>query len=264
MLIESKILAKRSRITAVQLVASSQSSHIASSLSVIDILAVLYSRKINKLKFNDVIILSKGHAAAGFYSVLANLDLIDSEELSSYCKNGSKFGGHITHTATREVVLSTGSLGHGLPFATGKALGSNLKGKKCDIFVIISDGECDEGTTWESALFAAHHDLSNLYLVIDRNHLQSLKNTEKTLKLEPLAQKWQAFGWEVREINGNSPEEIELTLEDLSGVADRPKVIIANTVKGKGVSFMENNVSWHYKYPNNKQLALALHELENT
>jgi transketolase len=263
-MIDPKILARDSRLTAVQLVASSQSSHIASSLSVIDILAVLYSRKINKLKFDDIIILSKGHAAAGFYSILATLDLIDKKELNSYCTNGSKFGGHVTHTATNEVVLSTGSLGHGLPFATGKAFGFKLNNKKCDVYVIISDGECDEGTTWESALFAAHHDLSNLYLFIDRNHLQSLKSTEDTLKLEPLAQKWRAFGWEVREINGNSLDEIELTLKDLTHIIDRPKVIIANTIKGKGVSFMENDISWHYKSPNEEQLAVALSEIENS
>lgn len=263
-MIDSKKLAKDSRKYALKIVAASNSSHIASSLSVIDILAVLYSKKINHKRNSDTIILSKGHAAAGFYAILANLNLIDKKDLNHYCINGSKFGGHITHTASREVEFSTGSLGHGLPFSVGKAYSFKLDNKDNEIFVIISDGECDEGTTWESALFAAHHCLSNLYLFIDRNKLQSLKSTEETLRLEPLHEKWKAFGWEVREIDGHSHEEIYQTLEDLKILSSKPKVVILNTIKGKGVSFMENNVSWHYRSPNQAQLEMALNEIDAT
>lgn len=228
-----------------------------------DILSVLYTIKINQGRVRDSIILSKGHAAVGLYSILANLNLIAKDELNNYCLNGSKFGGHITHTATSEVEFSTGSLGHGLPFATGKAYGKKLNNENHNIFAIISDGECDEGTTWESALFASHHNLSNLYLFIDRNNLQSLTTTEQTLKLEPLAKKWLAFGWEVREINGNSHEEIQNSLQDLNTISNKPKVIISKTIKGKGVSFMENKVEWHYKSPDQKELELAIVEIEN-
>lgn len=261
-MIDSKKLAKDSRKYTLELVSASSSSHVGSSLSVIDILAVLYSKKINQKRNSDCIILSKGHAAAGFYAILANLGLISKDVLNHYCLNGSKFGGHITHSASSEVEFSTGSLGHGLPFSAGKTYSFKLDGKNNKVFVVISDGECDEGTTWESALFAAHHGLSNLYLFIDRNRLQSLESTEDTLKLEPLAEKWRAFGWEVREIDGHSHEEIFQTLEDLVHIDNKPKVIISNTTKGKGVSFMENSVAWHYRAPNQKQLEEALKEIE--
>lgn len=260
-MIDSIELAKNSRLLTLELITSSKSSHIGSSFSVIDILAVLYSRKLNENRKGDTVIFSKGHAAAGFYSILANLKLIDKSLLLSYCKDGSLFGGHVTHTATSEVKFSTGSLGHGLPFATGIAYSNKIDNLDKKIYVLISDGECDEGTTWESALFASHHSLSNLCLIIDRNNLQSLKTTEETLKLEPFSLKWEAFGWQVNQVDGHSHENLKAILNKLDYASGKPQVIIANTIKGKGVSFMENKISWHYKTPTQDEFNIAKSEI---
>jgi transketolase len=262
-------LARRSRISTVKAVYAGKSSHVGSSLSMIDILSVIYGSVANISPANlddpdrDIVIVSKGHAAAGTYSVMANVGIIPMDWLDGYSADGSRLGGHVTSHSVPGVELSTGSLGHGLPFGAGIAIGAKRKGSDRKVFVLMSDGECDEGTTWESALIGSHHGLDNLTVAIDRNRLQSLMDTEDTLALEPFADKWRAFGWEVHDIDGHDHEALTRALtrggpDDTSG---RPRVVICNTTKGKGVSFMEKKVLWHYRSPNEEQLAAALEEL---
>jgi len=252
---QSTQLAKQSRVSALRMVNAAKAAHIGSSLSVIDILAVIYC---DIRQENDVVIISKGHAAAGTYAVLAHSGLLPIESLETYGTDGSSLGGHVTHSGNSAVRLSTGSLGHGLPYGLGIALAQKRRKMKERTFVVISDGECDEGTTWESALFAQHFNLQNLTVIIDRNRIQSLGGTEETLKLEPLVDKWQAFNWKVIEVNGHDHEE----LNDAISVGDGPLLVIANTIKGKGISFMENSVLWHYRSPSMDELECAVSELE--
>ena len=164
----------------------------------------------------------------------------------------------MTSTHVPVINLSTGSLGHGLPFSVGRALAKKRLGVEGQSFVILSDGECDEGSNWEAALLASHHELENLSVVVDRNFLQSLKSTEETVRLEPLAEKWLAFNWDVSIVDGHSHEELH---EAIFRKSNMPKLTIANTTKGHGVSFMENSVPWHYKSPNAEELASALNEI---
>ena len=253
-------IARVSRVRALQMVNLAKSAHIGSSLSCIDILSVLYSR-INPSQSLDrqehVVLVSKGHAAAGVYSVLSSVGLIPLEQIATYCMDGATLSGHVT--AGQFVEFSTGSLGHALPYAVGRALAAKRKGLKTQIYVLLSDGECDEGSNWESALIASHLELDNLKVIIDRNSLQSLKSTEDTIRLEPLADKWKAFGWSVDTLDGHDHEAIEAFLKTKS---TSPSVAIAKTIKGYGVSFMENSIEWHYRSPNDLELNLAIEEIE--
>lgn len=259
-------LANKSRRSAVSMCASANAAHIGSSLSVIDILSVLYSGSAHVSPASstnlerDLVIVSKGHAAAGVYAVLGNSGFFPLDWLDDYCNDGSPLGGHVTKGLVPGVEFSTGSLGHGLPFGVGSSLARRLRNLAGRIFVVMSDGECDEGSNWEAALLAAHHELSHLIVLIDRNGLQSLDTTERTIRLEPLAEKWEAFGWHVLEIDGHDHISIE---DAISKAKDdsRPTVIICHTVKGKGVSFMENQVKWHYRPPSGSELDTALLEL---
>ena len=255
-------VANQARQSIVTMTSRANASHVGSALSVVDILASLFCSEelivSHESGFLDSqLILSKGHAAAALYSVLAVKGIIPEKWLDEYCQNGAILGGHVTSKGIAAIPLSTGSLGHGLPYGTGIALGAKLNKKNSRCFVVMSDGECDEGTTWESALFAAHQQLENLCVIIDRNKLQSLMSTELTMGLEPLPDKWRSIGWEVREIDGHNYDEIENAIK----IFDRPICIIANTTTGKGVSFMENSVLWHYRPPNQEELELALTEI---
>jgi transketolase len=261
---DSEDLALAARILALKMTNAAKSSHIGSSLSVIDILSVLYSGAARITPSNwmtserDVVILSKGHAAAGLYAILGLQGFISHDDLLNYCKDGSGLGGHVTHHGKIGVDLSTGSLGHGLPYGLGIALSLKLNQSNSRVFVVMSDGECDEGTVWESALLAQQYSLNNLVVIIDRNRLQSLTSTESTVALEPLADKWVAFNWDVANVDGHSHESIRRSLIQ----KDKPLCVIAETIKGKGVSFMENSILWHYRPPNQEELELALSELE--
>jgi transketolase len=258
-------IASSARRAIVQMVHRANSSHVGSSLSVVDILAVLYGAvaRISPTTLDDrdrdLVVVSKGHAAAATYAILAEVGILPAEWLDTYSADGALLGGHVTSHGVPGVELSTGSLGHGLPFGLGVAMAAVRTGSPRRSFVVMSDGECDEGTTWESALLAAHHKLDNLVVVIDRNGIQSLASTEDTLQLEPFADKWRAFRWDVHEVNGHDHEELRSALE--APPAGAPRVIIAATVKGKGVSYMENTVLWHYRSPNAEQLEAALKEL---
>ena len=243
------------------------SSHVGTSLSMADILAVLYGRVLRIEPANpswpdrDRFILSKGHGAAAVYAVLAERGFFPIRELETFCQNGSALAGHISHTGVAGVEASTGSLGHGLAIGCGMALTGKRDGRAYRVFVMLSDGECDEGSIWEAALFAPHHHLDNLIAIVDYNKIQSLGRVEGTLALEPFAQKWTAFGWSVRETDGHDLAGIEAVLSEVPFEKGRPSCVIAHTTKGKGVSFMENEVLWHYKPPSAEDLTRALEEL---
>ena len=209
----------------------------------------------------DRFILSKGHAAAAIYATLANIGVISHVDLETYGIDGSAFMTHISHKIAG-VEFSSGSLGHGLPFGVGKALAAKRRGRAWRVFVLLSDGEMDEGTNWEALMFAAHHRLDNLVAVIDYNKLQSLTSISQTLGLEPLVDKLIAFGWSVREVDGHDHSLLAEHLGSTPWTVGRPSLLLAHTTKGKGVSFMENKVEWHYRSPNAEQLSMALAELE--
>lgn len=232
-----------------------------------ELLAVLYARILKVDAKNpewaerDRFVLSKGHACAPLYAVLAERGFFPKEWLNEFYVDGARLAGHATHVGVPGVEISTGSLGHGLPIACGMALAGKRDGYAHRIFALLSDGECDEGSNWEAALFAGHHQLDNLIVIIDYNKIQSLGTVAEVLQLEPFAAKWQAFGWAVREIDGHNLEEIEDVLKKVPVEKDRPSCIIAHTVKGKGVSFMENKLLWHYRTPDADEMTKALAEL---
>jgi len=262
--IKTQELARKVRIHAVKMVNKGGSSHIGSVLSIVDILAVLYGRvmqyRSNEPKWvnRDRFILSKGHAGAGVYAVLAECGFFNIAELDKHYQDGSIFSGHVSHKGVPGVELSTGSLGHGLPVASGMSLAAKIDKKSHKIFVVMSDGELDEGSNWEAFMFAAHHGLNNLTAVIDRNKLQSMRTTEETLSLEPLRDKLIAFGWNVIEVDGHNHNEL---FSAIDSDTKKPKVIIANTIKGKGVSFMENEIAWHYRTPSGELFDQAMKDL---
>ena len=265
---ELKNLSIKIRKHAINMTNAGKSSHVGSILSIADIITVLYGSVMNfrpsepKWPDRDRLILSKGHAGAGIYSILAEMGFMKLEKLKSHCMNGSDLSGHVSHKGIPGVELSTGSLGHGLSVAAGMSLASKINNKNYKTFVLMSDGECNEGSVWEAALFANHHKLDNLISIIDRNKLQSIHSTEETLKLEPLLDKWKAFGWNVVKVDGHNFEEIQKSLINYD--KGKPLCLIAETIKGKGISFMENNNLWHYRSPQDEEYEAAITELDNT
>jgi transketolase len=262
-------LARRIRCRALEMVTLARASHIGSALSIADILAVLYGRTLAvdpsapDHPDRDRFILSKGHACVAVYAALAETGFFDAALLDTYGSDGSPLMAHISHKVPG-AEFSTGALGHGLPFGTGKALAAKRQGRSWRTIVLTSDGEWGEGSNWEAALFAAHHGLDNLVCIIDYNKLQSLATVDETLRLEPLHSKFEAFGWAVQEVDGHDHDSLTKALEAGSWPAGKPAVLIAHTVKGKGVSFMENRVEWHYRNPSPELLEAALAEVEAT
>ena len=260
-------LARRIRAHSLRMVHRANASHIGGRFSMIDILAVLYGMILRVDPANpdweerDRLIVSKGHAAAALYATLAEGGFFPIQWLDQYCANGSSLAGHVTHHGVPGVEVSTGSLGHGLSVACGMALAGKSDRQPYRVFALLSDGECDEGSIWEAVLFAPHHHLDNLVAIVDYNKIQSFGTVKEVLDLEPFADKWRAFGWSVREINGHDHRQIFDALDCLPFAPAHPSVIIAHTVKGKGVSFMQDTLAWHYKSPNAQQLAQALTEL---
>lgn len=259
-----KLISNDVRKMVVRMINKGKSSHIASVLSCVDILTVLYFKvmKVNPQKpkwaHRDRFILSKGHAGAGIYATLSKRGFFNERVLNQHYQNGSKLSGHVSHKGIKGVEFSTGSLGHGLPVACGYALALKNQKKKSKVFCLMSDGELNEGSNWEAFLFANHHKLNNLIAIIDRNRLQSIYDTEKTLKLEPLSEKIRSFGWNVKLCDGHNHKKLSTLLIKKY---NSPMCLIANTVKGKGVSFMENNNLWHYKTPENDFFYKAISEL---
>lgn len=255
---KSDELAWKIRRHGIEMTHLSGGSHIGAIMSVADIIAVLYA---DVLKYDpaepewdgrDRFILSKGHAGASIYAALAESGFFPIEELKTHYQNGSRLSGHVSHHLPG-VDFSTGSLGHGLSAGAGMAYALKKDGKDNKVFVVLGDGECDEGSVWEAALFANHFRLNNLIAVVDHNHMQSMDFNENTLEIENFSEKWRAFGWNVIEIDGNNHEELSRAFkkadEYVKQPHHKPTVIIANTIKGYGVSFMQNNILWHYRFP---------------
>jgi transketolase len=261
----TRLLAKKIRQNALQMVHGARASHIGSALSIADILAVLYGEIIRYDSHNpllsgrDRFILSKGHACTAVYAVLAELGFFPKDDLKTYGDDFSPLMSHIS-SQVPGVEFSTGALGHGLPFGVGKALAAQIRGESWRTFVLLSDGEMDEGSNWEALMFAAHHRLTNLTAIIDYNKLQSLDSIVNTIGLEPLMDKLLAFGCNAIEVDGHDHLALKLALSNIDSA--RPSVVLAHTTKGKGISFMEGKVEWHYKNPNDEQLTAALAELE--
>ncbi len=254
----SEQLAWLIRRHAIEMTHLSGGSHIGAVLSVADIVAVLYA-DVMKYKVSepdwcgrDRFILSKGHAGAAIYAALAEVGFFDTEELKTHYQNGSRLSGHVSHHLPG-IDFSTGSLGHGLSAGVGMAYALKKEGKSNRVFVVLGDGECNEGSVWEAALFANHFRLNNLVAIVDHNHMQSLDFNENTIELLDFAKKWEAFGWKVIEIDGNDHQELKNAFEKVQSNSEdnghKPTVIIANTVKGNGVTFMHNDILWHYRFP---------------
>jgi transketolase len=264
----SEQLAHRIRLHALHMTSRGGSSHIGSALSMADIVAVLYGGALHvdpadpRKPDRDRFILSKGHAGAAVYAALAETGFFSTAKLQTHYQDGSDLSGHVSHKGIPGVELSTGSLGHGLPVAAGMAKAGKLRGHGHRVFVLLSDGECDEGSNWEAVLFAAHHELDNLVAIIDYNKIQSLAPVAETLRLEPFADKWQSFGWSVLEVDGHDHHQLRTTVGSIPMESGKPTCIIAHTIKGKGVSFMENSVLWHYRTARGEEFAAALAQLE--
>jgi transketolase len=234
---------------------------------VVEILTVLYHRILNvdprnpKDPDRDRFILSKGHAGVALYSVLAQRGFIEESLLKTYGNSGTLLGGHPDMYKVPGVEASTGALGHGFPFGVGMALAGKIDGKNYRTFVLLGDGECQEGTIWEAAMFAPQQKLDNLIAIIDYNKLQALDRLENIVSLEPFTDKWRAFGWEVREVDGHDLSQLVETFASAPFVMDKPNLVVAHTVKGKGVSFMENVPIWHYRMPGDEEMKIACKEL---
>jgi transketolase len=262
---ESKELAKLIRKDCVEMAYLSKGSHVGSALSIVDILAVLYS---DIMRYNpkkpkdpkrDVFILSKGHAGSAVYSTLAHVGFFDPEILKTHYANGSILSGHVSHKKVPGIEVSTGSLGHGASIAAGMAYALKQDKKDNRVFVIVGDGECNEGQIWEMALFAAQHNLNNLTVIVDKNKWQALGRCKDVLKNENIKQKFKDFGFDAVEINGHNHKALKKALNKRS---DKPICIVANTIKGKGVSFMEDELIWHYRNPDEEQYKTAIKEIE--
>jgi transketolase len=247
-------------------IAAAGSGHPGGSLSAVELLTSLYYTELRHDPSNpgwpdrDKFVLSKAHACPVLYVVLAHCGYFPKEELGTFRKINSRLQGH-AHTMTPGVEMSGGSLGQGLSFAVGAAMAGKLDGRSSRVFAMLGDGECDEGQVWEAAMSASHYRLDNLVAIVDRNGIQNDRFTSEVMNLEPLPDKWRSFGWHVIEIDGHSFPEVLNALDEARSIKDKPTVIIAATVKGKGVSFMENNPDFHGKAPSAEQLELAFKEL---
>jgi transketolase len=255
---------------------AAKSGHTGGDMSEADILAALYFHVMRydvnadkSVAWHDEFILSKGHGVGGLYACFAELGWLDAPELLTYLKDDSRLPGHpVKQKLPGWVTVNTGGLGHGLPIAAGLAMAKQRhaaagKGSAGRVFVLTGDGELEEGSNWEAAMAAAHFELSNLVVIVDRNRLQLADFTHNIMDLDPLDEKFRAFGFEVHDVNGNDVDAIWKLIESLDHTNPKPKVLIASTIKGRGVSFMENVPAWHHKFPDDDQLKQALLELEN-
>lgn len=265
--LDSKELAYRIRKHAINMVHNAHASHIGGVLSCADVVAVLYSNVVaydannpqNPLR--DRVVLSKGHNGVAIYAALAEVGFFPAEELQTYGMNGSKFSCHVSHKNVPGVEITTGSLGHGIGVACGMALNAKLKKLTYKVYAIVGDGECNEGSVWETAMLAAQYKLDNFTVIIDANGMQAMGKCTDVINMEPMVDKWQAFNWTVIEVKDGHNHQLLKKAFDKSSCG-KPKVIIARTIKGKGVSFMENELLWHYRDPQGDLYLQALKELE--
>lgn len=265
--VSSAALAAAIRAHAVRMVTRAKASHIGGALSMADILAVLYGDGILRHQPEDPswadrdrFLLSKGHSCTGLYATLALRGFFPIAELETYGQDGSRLMAHVSHHVPG-VEFSTGSLGHGLPFGLGKALAARRNGKSWRVFTLLSDGELDEGSNWEAILLAPQHRLDNLVAIVDYNKIQSLGSLAEVAELHPLAEKFRAFRWSVREVDGHDHAALGAALGSIPWEAGRPSCLIAHTTKGRGIDFMQDQLAWHYKSPDATQLAEALRQL---
>lgn len=263
---DTEALARRLRAHAVRMTHRARASHVGSCLSMADILAVLYGAVLRvdparpDWPQRDRLVVSKGHAAAIVYAALAERGFLPPDELETYSADGARLAGHVTMTVPG-VELSTGSLGHGLPVSAGMALAAQRAGEEWRSFCIVSDGELDEGSNWEAVQFAQHFRLAGLTCIVDHNKIQSFGTVAEVSDLHPLADKFRAFNWGVHELDGHDHDALAAALGGPPPLAGRPTAIIAHTIKGKGVSFMEGQLAWHYRSVDAGQLAAALAEI---
>jgi transketolase len=267
---ETTALKKKSviyRKKILQYIMIAKAGHTGGSLSCIDILNVLYNEVMNVSPENfsslnrDRYIQSKGHCVEALYVVLADQGFFPEEDLNTLCQYKSPYIGHPTKKI-KGVEQNTGALGHGLPISVGTALAAKMDQKDYKTFTLLGDGELPEGSNWEAALCAAQYKLDNLCAIVDKNGLQITAATKDVCSTDPLDKKWEAFGWAVREVNGNNIDELKAALNSLPFEAGKPSVIIANTTKGKGISYMENQLKWHHGVPSKEEYALAQQELD--
>lgn len=267
--IASRELAKKARLHTLNMVARSNSSHVGTCFSMADILAVLYENILRidparpEAADRDRFILSKGHGTAILYAILAEKGFFPLDWLTSYNFHGAKLLGHCTSKGVPGVEISTGSLGHGLSVGLGMAKALKIDGMDSRVFVLLGDGECDEGAIWEAALLAPQLKLNRLIIIIDYNKIQSFGSVKEVIDLEPFSEKWSSFGWNVHSIDGHDHAQIYNAVNSLDS-GDKPTAIICHTVKGKGVSYMENQLAWHYKSPNKDELQIAIDEIEKS
>jgi transketolase len=261
-------LAQGLRARSIEVSRKAGAAHVASCLSISEVLAVLfndilqgpYLPRPTAWDDRDRFILSKGQAAAAVYIILNYFGMLSDDELSGFNMDGSPLIGQISHDVPG-VEISTGSLGHGLPIGCGIALAAKRDGRPSRVFVLVGDGECNEGTIWESALIGTQQGLDNLVVVLDNNGMMSMGQTDDVLSVMPLREKWEAFGWAVKEVDGHNIAELRACLGEVPWQPGKPSCIIANTVKGKGVSFMEQTVLWHYRVPEGDEFDAAMAEL---
>lgn len=264
---ELQFISRKLRAQVVEMSHNAEAPHLGSSLSCIDILTVLYWNilSINPTTPNDPerdrFILSKGHAAAALYATLAHRGFFAIDVLNTYVKNGSYLAEHPSPHGIPGVEAATGSLGHGLPIALGMALAAKIQEQRYRVFVLMSDGECNEGSVWEAALFAAANKLDNVIAFVDYNKWQATGRSNDILGLHSLQQKWQAFGWNCLEVDGHNIRELLATLTTIPSQSGKPTMIICHTIKGKGVSFMEDDNNWHYRIPTAEEVQKAKQEL---
>jgi len=261
-----KRFAKEIRIDILRLCEKTNTGHVGSAFSVVEILAVLYS-EIVKGRYpdpdRDRVILSKGHACTALYATLARLGIMSESSFLAFAVNGSRFGHHPHYEPSAGLEANTGSLGHGLSIGAGIAYAARKQESSTRTFVILSDGETNEGSTWEAAAFAAHHKLSNLCMILDANGMQALGMSKDILWPGEHAARWRSFGWEIAEVEGHDIRELFRAFTKERDDRKKPLAIIANTVKGKGVRFMENNLLWHYRVPKGEEFTKALEELSS-
>ena len=261
-------ISKDIRKNIIKMVTVSNSSHVGSALSIVDILVTLYFKILNidplspEKEDRDRFILSKGHASTALYATLSKRGFFPEDLLNKYYIDGGVLPGHLDRNTGLGVEVSSGSLGHGLSIGIGMAIAAKYDNKNYKIYVLMSDGECDEGSTWEAAMLAAHLKLDNLIAIIDYNKIQSFGRIKEVVNLEPLYDKWVSFGWAVKEIDGHDYQELLWAFESLPIESGKPSMIIAHTVKGKGVSFMEDKLEWHYKSPTYEQYEIAIKEID--
>lgn len=265
---ELETLSKEIRREILEMIYHTKSPHIGCSFSMVELLVSLYFRILNINvdnlldQYRDRFVLSKGHGCPAFYAILAKKGILSKETIKGFAKEGGTLEQHPTRNLKAGIEITSGSLGHGLSIGVGMALAAKYDNSPSRIFVFLGDGELNEGSNWEAVMFAKQHFLDNLVAIIDHNKIQAMEKSSEIINLEPLKEKWESFGWRTKEVDGHNIKEIIAALENIPFEKGKPSCLVAHTVKGKGVSFMENEPRWHDKYPDQEEYQKALNELK--